>query len=210
MSHRTIHWSHFDVFMLRCIGQCPITWDHLMCTPSLWLYQTEHGAFLYSYTCTRECCHHRSSWTVYTIRSLYCIYQLLQKSIQLQRSHNCGVWNYWQQKLLYCICLLYCMNWLTHELDSNRRMGVWSLPCRWHILSIPLTTGRGTSAETCGLDDVFPPDDLCSRPELTYICIYALLYEFCFLWFTNCVLLSDDISLIPACLWLLAFVLNNT
>ena len=26
-------------------------------------------------------------------------------------------------------------------------------------------TGRGTSAETCGLDDVFPPDDLGSRPE---------------------------------------------
>ena len=34
---------------------------------------------------------------------LYCIYQLLQK-ILLQRSHNYGVWNYWQQKLLYCIC----------------------------------------------------------------------------------------------------------
>ena len=50
-------------------------------------------------------------------------------------------------------------------LDSNRRVGVWLLPWRWHILSIPLTTGRGTSAETCGLDDVFPPDDLCSRPE---------------------------------------------
>ena len=50
-------------------------------------------------------------------------------------------------------------------LDSNRRVGVWSLPWRWHILSIPLTTGRGTSAETCGLDDVFPPDDLGSRPE---------------------------------------------
>ena len=53
----------------------------------------------------------------------------------------------------------------TWFLDSNRRMGVWSLPRRWHILSIPLTTGRGTSAETCGLDDVFPPDDLGSRPE---------------------------------------------
>ena len=49
--------------------------------------------------------------------------------------------------------------------DSNRRVGVWSLPWRWRILSIPLTTGRGTSAETCGLDDVFPPDDLGSRPE---------------------------------------------
>ena len=53
----------------------------------------------------------------------------------------------------------------TWFLDSNRRVGVWSLPWRWHIDSIPLTTGRGTSAETCGLDDVFPPDDLGSRPE---------------------------------------------
>ena len=52
----------------------------------------------------------------------------------------------------------------TWSLDSNRRVGVWSLPWRWHILSIQLTTGRGTGAETCGLD-VFPPDDLCSRPE---------------------------------------------
>ena len=53
----------------------------------------------------------------------------------------------------------------TWYLDSNRRVGVWSLPWRWHILSIPLTRGRGTGAETCVLDDVFPPDDLCSRPE---------------------------------------------
>ena len=53
----------------------------------------------------------------------------------------------------------------TWFLDSNRRVGVWSLPWRWHILSIPLTTGRGTSVETCGLDDVFPPDDFGSRPE---------------------------------------------
>ena len=53
----------------------------------------------------------------------------------------------------------------TWLLDSNRRVRVWSLPWRWHILSIPLTTGRGTSAETCWLDDVFPPDDLGSRPE---------------------------------------------
>ena len=105
----------------------------------------------------------------------------------------------------------------TWFLDSNRKVGVWSLPWRWHILFIPLTTGRGTGAETCGLDDVFPPDDLCSRPEALcqyiYIYIYAIyifLYEFCFLWFTSCVLLSDDNSLIPGCLWLLAFVLNNT
>ena len=66
----------------------------------------------------------------------------------------------------------------TWFLDSNRRVGVWSLPWRWHILSIPLTTGRGTSAETCGSDDVFPPDDLGSRPEALcwYICIYICTF----------------------------------
>ena len=32
-------------------------------------------------------------------------------------------------------------------------------------LTIPLTTGRGTSVETSRLDDVFPPDDLGTRPE---------------------------------------------
>ena len=86
------------------------------------------------------------------------------KNILLQRSHNYGVWNHWQQKLLYCIFDTTWIDWLM-ILDSNRRVGLWSLPWRWHILSIPLTTGRGTGAETCGLDDVFPPDDLCSRPE---------------------------------------------
>ena len=59
-------------------------------------------------------------------------------------------------------------------------------------------------------DESYLPDDLCSRPEALCWYIYALLYEFCFLWFTNCVLLADDNSLIPGCLWLLAFVLNNT
>ena len=49
--------------------------------------------------------------------------------------------------------------------DLNRRVGVWSLPWLWHILSFPLTTSWGTGAETCGLDDVFPPDGLCSCPE---------------------------------------------
>ena len=66
----------------------------------------------------------------------------------------------------------------TWFLDSNRRVGVWSLPWRWHILSIPLTTGRGTGAETCGLDDVFPPNHLCSCPEAlcSYIYIYICIF----------------------------------
>ena len=50
-------------------------------------------------------------------------------------------------------------------LDSIRRVGVWLLPWRWHILSILFIGSRGICADTCGLDDVFPPDDLYSRPE---------------------------------------------
>ena len=82
--------------------------------------------------------------------------------------------------------VLYKLNGLTHDFwTRNRRVELRSLPWRWHILSIPLTTGRGTSAETCGLDDVFPPDDLGSRPEALckYICIYIYvlsLYELCY------------------------------
>ena len=64
-------------------------------------------------------------------------------------------------------------------LDPNRRVSVWLLPCRWHILSILLIAGRGISAEPCGLDDVFPPDFLCSRPET--LCWYIFIYTYAFL-----------------------------
>ena len=74
--------------------------------------------------------------------------------------------------------ILYYINGLTHDFWTRTgRVGVWSLPWRWHILSIPLTTGRGTSAETCGLDDVFPPDDLGSRPEASVL-IYMYIYMY--------------------------------
>ena len=36
----------------------------------------------------------------------------------------------------------------------------------------PIKTGWGTSAETCGLYDVFPPDDLGSGPYTQFIIIY--------------------------------------
>ena len=62
-------------------------------------------------------------------------------------------------------------------LDSNRRVWVWLLPRRWHILSILSIAGRGIIAETCGLDDVCPPDDRCYRPDtvLIYIYLYACI-----------------------------------
>ena len=63
-----------------------------------------------------------------------------------------------------------CMNWL-HK-GTRTKTGGWEfklLPWRWHILSIPLKTGRAISAETNGLDDVFPPDDLGSGPCTPFV-----------------------------------------
>ena len=45
----------------------------------------------------------------------------------------------------------------------------WVLSWRWHILSILLEGGRGISAETFGLYQVFPLDNLGSGPY-TYTC----------------------------------------
>ena len=79
---------------------------------------------------------------------------MLPKNIHLQRQRNNGVWNYWYQKLLYCMCCTYEMVDLC-VLNSNRRVGVWLLSWRWHI-SILLIAAREISANTCGLDDMYP------------------------------------------------------
>ena len=96
--------------------------------------------------------------------------------------------------------------------NSNRRMGVWSLPWRWHPLH-PIGNRSRNRRRNLWVGwcvsswwPLFP-----SRSSvLINIYIYALLYEFCFLWFTNCVLLSDYNSWIPGCLSLLAFHFKNT
>ena len=41
-------------------------------------------------------------------------------------------------------------------------------------------------------------------------CSWVECHFLLFFWFTTCVLLSDDNDLIPGCLWLMAFILNNT
>ena len=108
--------------------------------------------------------------------------------------------------------MLYYMNWLTH--DFWTRTGGWefdlshgagtSSPSHWQQVEEQVPKPVGWMM--CFLLITFiPVQNLCVNKY-----IYALLYEFCFLWFTNCVLLSDDDSLIPGYLWLLAFVTNNT
>ena len=120
------------------------------------------------------------------------------------------------------VLTLYYMNWLTH--DFWTRTGGWefdrshgagtSSPSHWQ--QVEEQAPKPVGWMMCFLLMTFVPvQELCVNIYIyiyvyIHICIYALLYEFCFLWFTNCVLLSDDNSLIPGCLWLLVFVLNNT
>ena len=108
-----------------------------------------HGPSIHSghYTASINCC--KKEHSIATITQLRSLELLIAKTPLLH--------------------MLYYMNWYIWVSDSNRRARVWSLPWRWHILSIPLTTGRGTGVETCGLDDVFPSDDLCSRPGASFI-----------------------------------------
>ena len=99
----------------------------------------------------------------------------LPQTLQLHASGKSGRTTTTTPPLLY-LGLLFLLLLLLHvlryklidlwDLDSNRMVGVWYLPWRWHILSIPLAAGRGTGAETCGLED-------------TYIYMHSL-YEFCY------------------------------
>ena len=143
-------WSEYHIYINNNIikDRCPIPLDAtVMLGPLKFNLQAtidHHGPSIDSghYTASINCCK----------KTFYCNdYKITEFGITDKNSSTAYI-------ILY--------KWIdTWFLDSDRRVGVWSLPWRWHILSIPLTTGRGTSAETCGLDDVFPPDDLGSRPE---------------------------------------------
>ena len=121
-----------------------------------------------------------SSFIVYLFICYLSIYLLfiylsviVAKNILLQRSHNCGVWNYWQQNSFTAYVILYELvdTWF---LDSNRRVGVRSLPWRWHILSIPLTSSPANRRRNLWVVYIY---------IYIYIYIYRymhFLYGFCY------------------------------
>ena len=149
-----------------------------------------HGPSIYSghYTASINCCKKHSIATIAQLRSLE---SLTAKTPLLH--------------------MLYYMNWLTHEFWTGT--GGWefdrshdndtSSPSHWK--QVEEQAPKPVGWMMCfPLMTFVPVQKLCVN---TYIYIYMhFLYEFCFLWFTNCVLLSDDSCLMPGCLWLLAFV----
>ena len=99
-------------------------------------------------------------WWVYVVLiSLYWYLNMYQYRLTRERI-----------KTQYMLLMWWCINWLHNGFRT--RTGGWEFrfyPWCWHILSIPLKAGRGISAETCGLDDVFPPDDVGSDPCTPFI-----------------------------------------
>ena len=116
------------------------------------------------------------------------------------------------------LLMIYFMNWLTYELWT--RTGGWKFDYSDGIgTSSPLIAGREISTETCGLDDVFPPDDLCFCPETLcwYICIYICMHSYnsCFEYHLLFSLVSPIMScsmmnrLVLGWLWPLVSAVNN-
>ena len=94
-----------------------------------------------------------------------------KKHILLQWQLNYGVWTDWFQKLLYCICSNTYVDYIMVfglEQEDGRANNPISLAHPLH----PIRSRWRKNAETCGLDDVFPPDDLSSGQHTQFIIIH--------------------------------------
>ena len=120
--------------------------------------------------------------------------------------------------------MLNYMNWLTHDLFGWCVSSWWPLfPSRSSVLIyMYIYIYMHFLYELCYMTYIYIQQECHSvLVKLHPITFYETVFLgsaqflgwmplFCFLWFTNCVLLSEDNSLIPGCLWLLAFISNNT
>ena len=94
------------------------------------------------------------------------------------------------------------MNWLTH--DFWTRTGGWESDRSYG-------TGTSSPSHWQQVEEQAPkPVGLMCFLPMTFVPVQKLCVDIYIYIFTNCVLLLDDNSLIPGCLWLLVFVLNNT
>ena len=78
--------------------------------------------------------------------------------------------NDWYQNLLHCLCTNVSIdNVMRFGVDQG--VGVLFTPMALAHPLIPLEAGREIRAETCGLDDVLPLDNLDSGPYSPFIII---------------------------------------
>ena len=99
---------------------------------------------------------------------------IVAKNILLQRSHNYGVGNYWQQKLLYCICHTIWIAWhIIFGLEQEGGSLITPMALAHHLHPID----NGSKNRRRNVWPLFP-----SRSSVfIYIYIYMhFLYEFCY------------------------------
>ena len=112
------------------------------------------------------------------------------------------------KKLLYCICYTIWIDWhmiFALEPESGSLIAPMALAHPLHpTVNRSRNRRRNLWVGWC-VSSWWP-----LFPSRSSVSIYIYIYMQVLYWFTNCVLLSDDNSLIPGCLWLLEFVLNNT
>ena len=129
-----------------------------------------------------------------------------KKNILLQQSHNYGVWNYWQQKLLYCICFTIWIDWhmmfgleqeggsliapmaLAHPLhpidnrSRNRRWNLWVGWCVFLLMTfVPVQ-------KLCIIICIFYMSYVIGRLYIyIYINIYIYIYIYIYVYIYMCV-----------------------
>ena len=122
---------------------------------------------------------HKSSWFPFkTIKCIRYHLSIVAKNILLQRSHNYGVWNYWQQKLLYCICNTMWIDWhmiCGLEQEGGNLIAPMALAHPLHpIDNRSRNRRRNLWVGWCGSSwwPLFPPRSSVLMYIYIYICIY--------------------------------------
>ena len=108
------------------------------------------------------------------------------KNILLQQSHNYGVWNYWHQKLLYCICYTIWIDWhisLRLEQEGGSLIAPMALAHPLHLIDNRSRNRRrnlddGWMVGWCVFSwwPLFPSGSSVFIYKYIYICIYIYIY----------------------------------
>ena len=107
---------------------------------------------------------------------------IVAKNILLQRSHNYGVWNYWEQKLFYCICYTIWIDWhmiFGLEQEGGSLIAPMALAHPLHPID-NRSRNRRRNLWVGWCDFSWWPLFPFGSSVLIYIYIYTFLYEFCY------------------------------
>ena len=140
-------------------------------------FYTRSAMCLYIFVYADACMFRQHWWAVFAAHNLDCPFFITLWPIPWQHNDKATGYTHTCTKTLTktAICISKIISTNTLKTWLNRRVGVWSLPWRWHNLFIPVTIGRCTGADLlvgwC-VSSWWP-----LFPSRSFVVIYALLYE---------------------------------